>query len=121
MFSGRSGLRDRPALLTLVSLGPQVYSVVYQGLMRWEAQMRVLEPVLEHNRAVFERLRSKKRRTFLWGLVGMPPLALLVIWLHEYGGYVIATYLAGLGASFLWFEIQMTAVFRRDLRERRDV
>lgn len=80
----------------------------------------MFEPVREHNRLEFERLRSKKRRAFLWGLVGTLPMALLVSWLSEYGGHIIVIYLAALGAAFMWFEVRMTAVFRRDLRERRE-
>jgi hypothetical protein len=80
----------------------------------------VFEPVREHNRLEFERLRSKKRRAFLWGLVGMPPMGLLVSWLSEYGGHIIVIYLAALGVAFMWLEVRMTAVFRRDLRERRE-
>jgi hypothetical protein len=79
----------------------------------------VLEPVREHNRVEFERLRSRKWRAFVRGLVGIPPMTLFVIWLHDHGAYIIAAYLAALSASLLWFEARMTAVFRRDLRERR--
>ncbi len=85
----------------------------------------MLDPVLPHNRAEYDRLGAQKRRVFWKALLGFPVFSLVLIALLRMGvpdfglAYLTAAYLACVFVMFGIVEVKRVVIFRRDLIERR--
>jgi hypothetical protein len=80
----------------------------------------MIEPVLQHNRDEFERLKRRKRRAGVLLVAALLPLTATVMMVPEHAHYVTVAFLLSVGGTVAFFEWKKTIVFQRDLREQRD-
>jgi ABC-type nickel/cobalt efflux system permease component RcnA len=82
----------------------------------------VLEPQLRHNREEFDRLGRFQRLIVLGTPVGAAALivGLVVLSAPSWTNYLLFALVIVLGAAIGVLEVKRIAVFRRDLRERRE-
>jgi len=82
----------------------------------------VLEPLLGHNRAEFERLGRLQRLIVLVGPVGGAVLivGLIVLSAPSWTNYLLFVLAVTLVAAIGILEVRRIAVYRRDLRERHE-
>jgi hypothetical protein len=80
----------------------------------------MFEPQLEHNRAEYTALNRKKWRALLLLLALAIPMVVLAMIFPEYVWHIVIALFVAMNAALGWFEVKMTMVFRRDLREQRE-
>ncbi|MDZ4259206.1 MAG: hypothetical protein U0974_06635 [Gemmatimonadales bacterium] len=80
----------------------------------------MFEPQLEHNRAEYAELNRKKWRAFLLILAAIVPVAVLGMIFPDDAWLVTVVFFLAASTVIVSYEVKMTMVFRRDLREQRE-
>jgi fatty acid desaturase len=81
----------------------------------------MFKPQLEHNRTEFNELNRKKWRAFVLILFLVVPLGALGMVFPDSAWRLTVIFLLAASAVIISYEVKMTLVFKRDLREQREL
>lgn len=80
----------------------------------------MFEPQLEHNRAEFNQLNRKKWRAVVLILASAVPMVVLAMIFPENAWRLVVIFFLAASTVIISYEVKMTIVFKRDLREQRE-